>query len=248
MTDWLLLRLEAPLMSFGGPMVDQIGPTRRFPGQAQITGLLSNALGYRHGDADALEALQARLRLAAALVRPGEVLRDYQTVDLGRPHLVRTGWTTRGRMESREGASSETTHIRHRWYLTDALVVVALTLVPAGAAPDLSALGEALDHPARPLFIGRKPCLPTAPLRLGRLEAATAEDALCFAAAMLGHCEPIEAEIDARLASGAPRRGEREEHLVDRRDWRNQAHTGTRAARRLSLPMSSAPAATEPTP
>ena len=55
-------------------------------------------------------------------------------------------------------------------------------------------------------------------------------------------------EIDARLASGAPRRGEREEHLVDRRDWRNQAHTGTRAARRLSLPMSSAPAATEPTP
>jgi CRISPR system Cascade subunit CasD len=58
--SFLVLRLEAPLMAFGGPIVDQIGPTRSFPGQAQITGLLGNALGYHHHDADALEALQRR--------------------------------------------------------------------------------------------------------------------------------------------------------------------------------------------
>ncbi len=48
-TEFLLLRLEAPLMAFGGPMVDYIGRTRSFPGQAQITGLLGNALGIGCG-------------------------------------------------------------------------------------------------------------------------------------------------------------------------------------------------------
>ncbi|MCG7354750.1 type I-E CRISPR-associated protein Cas5/CasD, partial [Roseomonas mucosa] len=159
-----------------------------------------------------------------------------------------TGWTTRGRVESRAGASSEATHIRHRWYLTDAQIVVALTLDPAVERPDLSALAEALDHPARPLFIGRKPCLPTAPLRLGRLEAAAAVDALRFAAAMVGCFESIEVEFDARLDPVGPARGGREEHLVDRRDWRNQAHTGLRVVHRLSLPMSAEPVAPELAP
>ena len=44
----LLLNLQAPLMSFGGPQVDHIGPTGRFPTVSQITGLLGNALGYTH--------------------------------------------------------------------------------------------------------------------------------------------------------------------------------------------------------
>ena len=41
----LLLRLEAPLMSFGSVLVDKRGPTDRHPGTALITGLLANALG-----------------------------------------------------------------------------------------------------------------------------------------------------------------------------------------------------------
>jgi CRISPR-associated Cas5-like protein len=36
--DILLLRFDAPLMSFGGVMVDQHGPTDRFPGLAMLTG------------------------------------------------------------------------------------------------------------------------------------------------------------------------------------------------------------------
>ena len=33
--------------------------TDRFPRLSLLTGLFGNALGYRHGDAEALEALQA---------------------------------------------------------------------------------------------------------------------------------------------------------------------------------------------
>jgi len=116
-----------------------IGRTRSFPGQAQITGLLGNALGYRHqGRRWPWRRYKRCLLFAAALVRPGEPLRDYHTVDLGQPHLTGTGWTTRGcGGRSAAGASGEATHIRHRWYLADALVLVALTLAPDDLAPRL---------------------------------------------------------------------------------------------------------------
>lgn len=261
-TAFLLLRLEAPLMAFGAPMVDFIGPTRRFPGQAQIAGLLGNALGYHHRDAEALETLQARLRMAAAVLRPrrpsdpagrpppgergaGERLRDYQTVFLGRPHLVDTGWTTRGTVEKRAGASSQETHIRHRWHVADSLVLVALTLEPADQAPQLADLAEALHHPARPLFIGRKSCLPTAPIGLGRpVEADSAADALRKGVALLisdKHRVPLDAnltayaELDERLRDEAD--AHETERLIDGRDWRNQIHTRTRGVRRRSLAL-----------
>ncbi|GAJ28391.1 type I-E CRISPR-associated protein Cas5/CasD [Acidomonas methanolica] len=234
--DYLLLRLEAPLMAFGGPKVDAIGPTRDFPGQSQLAGLLGSALGYDHAEAEALEVLQSRLRLASLLARSGEQLRDYQTVDLGLPHLSGTGWTTRGRLEARAGASSEGTHIRQRWYLADALVLVALTLDPPEPEPSLQPLAEALDHPARPLFIGRKPCLPAAPIRLGAiLSADTPEDALREGLCRLSiEIAGKTAEIDARLLPDHPDSLEAE-RLVDRRDWRNQMHTGSRLVHRLSL-------------
>jgi len=239
MPGFLLLRLEAPLMSFGGAMVDNIGRTRSFPGQAQVTGLLGNALGYRHADANLLERLQIRLRMAAALARPGEVLRDYHTVDLAQPHLVGTGWTTRGAPELRGGASGEATHIRHRWYLADAVVVVVLTLHPADEEPRLSDLAAAVQHPARPLFIGRKTCLPTAPILLGagEIEAVSTVAALQDAMTRLAHpkSDRVQVEMDERLASTADDTAETE-RLIDRRDWRNQMHTGARAVRRFRMP------------
>jgi CRISPR system Cascade subunit CasD len=228
-------------------MVDHIGRTRAFPGQAQITGLLGNALGYHHQDVDALEALQRRILFAAAVVRAGEQLRDYHTVDLGQRHLTGTGWTTRGVVETRGGASGEATHIRHRWYLADALVLVALTLSPADEAPRLVDLGAALDYPARPLFIGRKPCLPTAPMSLGLASSVDAAAALQEAQTRLarsGNAERpgrhgadtgIRVEIDARLVRDSTATEVETDRPVDRRDWRNQMHTAERAVYRFSI-------------
>jgi CRISPR system Cascade subunit CasD len=142
-------------------------------------------------------------------------------------------------VEGREGASSDTTHIRTRWYRADAQVLVALALEPAETAPDLAALSAALDHPARPLFIGRKPCLPTAPLRLGDIAtAATPEDALRAALERLPPSRERDAaprmEVDSRLLADPPADAETD-RLVDRRDWRNQMHTGTRLVHRFRL-------------
>lgn len=234
---FLLMRLEAPLMSFGGPMVDNIGRTRRFPGQAQIAGLLGNALGWCHHQTPRLDALQRRLRIAAALDRPGELLRDFHTVDLGQPHLVGTGWTTRGAVEKRAGASSEETHIRHRWYLADARLLLAVALAPEDVAPTVDDLASALDRPARPLFIGRKNCLPAARLSLGVAEAADAVLALREAVARAATGSPAATlcELDSRLFAALPADEAETERLVDGREWENQAHTVERLVVRRAL-------------
>jgi CRISPR system Cascade subunit CasD len=245
----LLLRLEAPLMAFGGVAIDQHGSTRRLPGLSTIAGLLANALGYRHGEAARLDRLQARLRFAAMLLREGEALRDYQTVDLGQRHLVDTGWTTHGRREDRAGAASTArgTHIRLRDYRADALVLVALRLDPADEAPTLDDVRAAIDAPARPLFIGRKACLPAQPLCLpggSVIEAVRLVDALRLGAARIRATAPDagwlaewpeeEGPVDAPAPAGSPAASLPDldvERLFDRRDWANQIHTGERRVR-----------------
>lgn len=175
---WLKLDLAAPLMAFGGVTVDQIGVTRDFPSASMLTGLMANALGLDWTDRAAHQDLQDRLIFGAALLREGVRLTDTQNVQLAKDDR---GWTTRGVPEGRDGASYNAPHRRWRDHLADARALVVLRLAPG--RPDTAALAAALERPARPLFIGRKPCLPSAPLLAGRVTAATAWEALLAAGA-----------------------------------------------------------------
>jgi CRISPR system Cascade subunit CasD len=161
----LIIRLDAPMMSFGSVMVDQHGYIDRFPGIAMFTGLIANALGWEHSRFDRLQELQSRLEYAARWdIRPERMV-DYHTVDLGQAKMKEPGWTTREEPEHRRGGKSarEGTHQRYRHYWTDGLMTAALTLKGDGL-PDLATVCDALHRPARPLFIGRKTCLPARPL------------------------------------------------------------------------------------
>lgn len=226
--ECLILRFDAPLMSFGGVRVDQHNPTARFPGRAQLTGLFANALGWDHADMDALNALQGRIVYAARWDVPAEALRDYQTVDLGQPHLSRPGWTTRGEPEHREGgpAARFGTHERQRHYWANGVLTAAIGLIEGGG-PDLEELESALRQPERPLFLGRKPCLPAAPVLLGRREAADLRTALA--------AEPADAragELPGLLEACWPATGTDDGRQVkswtDDRDWHAQVHVGQR--------------------
>ena len=162
----LVLRLDAPLLAFGGVAVDAHGVIDRFPGTAMMTGLFGNALGWDHADARSLQTLQGRLQLAARWdLEPVELV-DYHTVDMGQPKMADSGWTTRGKPEHRLGGSAAKfgTHQRYRHYWADGLMTVVATLSPPDADPGLEALEAAVRHPQRPLFLGRKTCLPSRPL------------------------------------------------------------------------------------
>lgn len=216
-TRWLVLRLSAPMMSFGAVAIDQVGPTARWPGASMLTGLLGNALGWDWGDRAAHQALQDRLRFGAMEMRAGDRLTDMQNAQLGAKDR---GWTTRGAPEGRTGASYDAPHRRRRDYLLDADYRVVLALDPADAAPTLDLIADALDRPARPLFLGRKPCLPTRPLRAGEVRGTTVHDAL--------DALDREGPRPAAWPAGEGPPGTRVIDTADTRVWSSGLHGGTR--------------------
>ncbi|MFB6263814.1 MAG: type I-E CRISPR-associated protein Cas5/CasD, partial [Bradymonadaceae bacterium] len=144
----LLIRFDAPLMSFGGAIVDNRGEIRPYPALSMMTGMIGNALGFEHREFDRLERLQSRIRHASRQDRRGERIEDYQTVDLGQDFMDDSrAWTTDGKLEERGGASGGGTHIRRRDYWADAIHTVALTLKPSDASPTLGDVAGALEMP-----------------------------------------------------------------------------------------------------
>jgi len=237
--DVVLLRFDAPLMSFGSVVVDQHNRTDPLPYRAMLTGLVANALGVSRRQAADIAALQGRIRYAARRDRRGSIIVDYQTVDFDPegPMAADLGWTTRGRLEERRGGeASDGTHIRFRHYLADAIVTVALTLVPAGADPSLRRISDALRAPARPLFFGRKCCLPSGPVWLGETATTTLREALEHTprAGGLRGGEPSRSDAEG-LQAVWPREeggeGTTETRLwarVEDRDLENSVHVGQR--------------------
>jgi len=227
----LLLRFDAPLMSFGGVMVDQNNVTDMFPGLSAITGLLANALGYSHGDTQRLEALQDRIEYAARWDIEPERMEDYHTVDLGKPKMVEPGWTTRGAPEWRGGggAAKKGTHIRYRHYLANGVMTLVVALKDEGD-PDTDILALALQKPARPLFIGRKACLPAEPIFLRIISAEDVYEALDSEPRFNRPAVKFEKKILATwpVDTGPDDGNNRQIPVYDRRNWLNQIHTGRR--------------------
>lgn len=222
----LVLHIEAPLVAFGDVMVDNLGRIGEVPSLSAMTGLLGNALGFDRTERAALARLQERLRFACRIDARGPRLTDMQTAKLAQKDLW---WTTRG-VFSRDGgaATYNSPHIRLRDFDTDARLAVVCALDPADEPPTVADVASALERPARPLFVGRKPCLPSRPMLGGVVEAKTLLDALCQVPWSSGQVdrEPPErllVRLPADEASPIPLR--RVQH-ADRRDWQAGPHMG----------------------
>ena len=232
----LLMRIEAPLVAFGDVMVDAIGPVTDTPSASMLTGLIANALGWRREERARHQRLQDRLIHAARLDRRAGRFVEFQTAKLGADD---EGWTTRGRPEGRDGGAGTYLgpHIRRREHDADVSVAVALRLEPDAEDPTLGQIAAALDEPFRPLFIGRKPCLPTAPLFDKLVEAEDLLAALALvplARARKGEADTV--QIDMPAMAAMPPDGFHPVHVCDRRDWIAGVHAGDTVRWRASVP------------
>ncbi|MBR6407357.1 MAG: type I-E CRISPR-associated protein Cas5/CasD [Clostridia bacterium] len=136
----LLLRLAAPLQSWGVGSKYDIRTTEREPTKSGVLGMLAAALGIRRDDAESIKALSS-LRFGVRVDREGKLLHDY--------HIAR---------------AEKNSYVTHRYYLSDAVFLCGLE------SEDMQALNGyeyALKHPVYPLFLGRRSCPPTLPLVLG---------------------------------------------------------------------------------
>jgi CRISPR system Cascade subunit CasD len=146
----LLLRLAAPLQSWGTASRFTRRATDRTPSKSAVIGLLAAAEGRRR--TESIEHLLG-LRFAVRTEQPGRLERDFQTA---------------ARRGERTPVSVSTRH-----YLADAVFLAAVE----GDSTLLEGLLEALRRPHFPLFLGRRSCPPVGPVGLGMREQG-AVDAL----------------------------------------------------------------------
>ena len=159
----LLLRLAAPMQSWGSDSKFDTRRTGREPTKSGVVGLLAAAKGYRRDNTQALEPL-CMLRMGVRVDQEGKLLRDYHTV-WGYKRGARNR-IVYDKQTGRPVPAVENTYVTTRYYLSDAVFLVGLE----GDTFLLSDLDAALRQPAFPLFLGRRACPPTLPLTLGMRE------------------------------------------------------------------------------
>ena len=227
----LVLRLASPLIAFGGEAIDNLGVVRDFPALSMVTGLIANALGWDRSQAQQHNRLQQRLRMGCVLAPGARRVQDFQTAQLGKDDKA---WTTWGAPEERAGGAGTYAgpHLRYRDYHADLCAWVALALDPADEPPTLEHIAAALDKPARPLFIGRKPCLPADRLVAGWHSAADVRSALQAIAAEQTAATPNTSGWQAQWPDGeGTQPGDRLLDICDERNWTSGIHGGWRPVR-----------------
>ena len=142
----LLLRLAAPLQSWGADSKFETRKTNREPTKSGVIGLLAAALGLRRDDAAGLARLNG-LHFAVRADREGSLLVDFHTAN---------------REEDRKKGKAP--YVTYRHYLQDAVFLVGLESEDTALLQELE---TALKHPVYPLYLGRRSCPPTLPLCLG---------------------------------------------------------------------------------
>lgn len=216
----LLMRLKAPLMSFGDvDGSEEFGPTMRHPGKSMIAGLIANALGYTHARPDATQEIQDAIEIASLALVPGQVVVDEQASQLSHKDAA---WTTTGRPMERSGHeySYRGSLRRRKEYLAGADYVVALAAEPVM----LERIATGLRQSFRPVFIGRRCCLPTRPLFKALVEA----DSLIAALRQVGSGHARWPAGMGDIKNDAAPKPEREIGVADLRDWSTRLHGGRR--------------------
>ncbi len=143
----LILRLVAPLQSWGYLSHWEIRDTSFEPSKSGIIGLLSCALGYPRMDPRILE-LSKNLEMGVRIDRSGSIRRDFQTAQ--GPFLM-----------ANESRSKRSDHlIFKKQYIEDGAFLVVLK----GSKKILKKCMNALQNPKWPTYLGRKCCVPTCPI------------------------------------------------------------------------------------
>lgn len=151
----LILRLAAPIQSWGEHSAFTDRDTQRFPTRSGVIGMFAAAQGLPRG-ADL--GRYSDLRFTVRIDRPGVQITDFHTVGGGRPAKLTVPTAEGGRR-----SPAAATIVTRRNYLSDAAFTIAVE------GPDehvLADIAEALGHPHWQPYLGRRSCPPEQPLLL----------------------------------------------------------------------------------
>jgi len=163
--EFLILRLQGVMQSWGGHTYEDYRPSMIFPTRSALVGLLAACLGIERIDSKKQKALSESFRYAVRsdeMRYPIRKLTDFHTV-----------------LEARkaDGSVNKNPVVSRREYLCDASFTVALHLTekPAFTMDDLII---AVRKPVYTPFLGRRSCPLSVPLFHSRIEGVSFLDAL----------------------------------------------------------------------
>ena len=134
MMKTILLKFSGPLQSYGTSSHFQTRYTDYYPSKSAVLGLLAACLGYRRDEEEKLRELST-LKFAVRIDQQGGLLKDY--------HIAIT---------DKEILEKPQTYVTNRYYLEDALFVVALS----GMDELIDTLTKAIKSPYFQPFMGRR--------------------------------------------------------------------------------------------
>ena len=169
-TACLALRLEGPLQSWGTRSQYNRRSTDLLPSRSAIMGLLCAALGLPRGSTAEQKWLAqcTDLRFVAVAIPHKRKERELAVRRLEDYHTVMN--------TPKASGGSKDCHITRRQYLLDASFRVFLT----GERPLLEPLAAAVQNPVWGIWLGRKCCIPAAPVFAGLFDTEEEAERQCL--------------------------------------------------------------------
>ncbi len=157
--EFLTFQLYGAMASWGDTAVGEYRPSSTQPSKSAVMGLLAAALGILRDEEDVLRQLSEAHGFAVRVDAPGELIRDYHTVQVPSARKNVCHYTRQDELS----VSSLNTILSQRDYRLDAAYVVAIWQ-KQDAPWTLSDLLKALHKPKLNLYLGRKACPLALPL------------------------------------------------------------------------------------
>ena len=145
----VLLKFSGPLQSWGTDSHFETRHTDSHPSKSGVIGLIAAGLGCHRDDEETINRLNG-LDFAVRIDQVGQLLRDYHTAK-----------------KYKENGTFERTYVTNRYYLQDAVFVVALSSSTDELINDVR---KAVTEPYYSLYLGRRSLPPTADLLLDVLD------------------------------------------------------------------------------
>lgn len=131
----LTMKFAGPLQSWGVGSHFETRQTQRYPSKSAVIGILAASLGYKRHEDEEIQRLN-QLDYAVRIDQPGSTLRDYH---------IATKYKANGQFDR--------TYVTNRYYLQDAVFVVALASEDEAYLLEIEA---ALKMPYFQPFLGRR--------------------------------------------------------------------------------------------
>lgn len=173
-TEFLLFQLYGPMASWGEIAVGEERDSSARPSRSAILGLCAAALGIPRTEEERLLGFNKSMGFAVCVDEPGDILRDFHSVQSPSGKNARDLPTRRDEL----AYSNVKAILSSRHYRTDAYYTICLWARHKDGPVTLSALAKALNQPEFTLFLGRKSCPLAIPLNPRLIEAPSIREAI----------------------------------------------------------------------